>query len=122
MKPDPTKRQAVIRITVKDGQIKEFYERELILKEGTIGELIVPAYAVLNKELLKTAEYRTELEILPKHTRLMVSLDLREPEKVDKNLIKKLIYLDKSETKSPDEIMLGYFAEIILLEPLLLHL
>jgi len=76
MIPDPMRKTVLIPIRIKDGEINFFYGGKLPkLKEGTIGDLVVPSFFVIDKRKLALLERVDTKVFLKKSTSLMVQIN-----------------------------------------------
>jgi hypothetical protein len=75
MIPDPFARTVVLPIRVRAGVVEFFHGGALpALKDGTIGDLVVPSFALEDQRLLAPLSNPLEIPILPKGTRLLAGL------------------------------------------------
>jgi hypothetical protein len=72
---DPLQKTVKIPIRIVGGKPVFFYGGELPrLKEGIIGDLVLPSYAVLDEDKLLHLEEELECAFLPKGTRLLANV------------------------------------------------
>lgn len=72
---DPLEKTVKIPVRIVDGKPVFFYGGDLPkLKEGAIGDLVLPSYAVLDKDKLLHLEEEQECDFLPKGTRLLANV------------------------------------------------
>jgi len=113
--PDKLEKTVKIPVRIVDGQVRYFYGGELPkLREGAIGDLIVPAYAIQEADDLKRLQDEHIEEILP--TGMIVLLGVRIKD-LQEELRK---YISYPEKLFPP-VNCG-FIEIRLVEPLCLRL
>jgi len=105
-----------IPIRIINGQIKYFYGGNLpSIKDGTIGELILPEYSITDYRILNALQSEDKVKILPSGTIIMVSVNRNKvPE--DKAGATKDINVEKLEAINCT------FVEVRLLEDLFLLL
>lgn len=79
--PDKTSKTVHIPVRVKDGDIEYFYEDNTSflkqISDGTIMEIIVPEYALKDKELAKKLSKENEVLILSKGTVLLADMNVK---------------------------------------------
>lgn len=107
--PDKTAKTVRIPVRVKDGEIEYFYEENTSflkkIKDGTIMELIVPEYALQDKELTHKLNTEHEVFFLPKGTVLLADMNVE------------IVSADmKPFVKSPEGFIYSHGFEIELLE------
>lgn len=74
------------------GKIEYYYGKKLPkLKDGVIGELILPAYAVEDKKFLENISKEVIVDFLPSGTKLFVEINVKYFEKIDEDLQKFII-------------------------------
>ena len=79
MIPDSLKKNVLIPVKIVKGQPHFFYGGELPkLAEGTIGDLIVPSYSVIDKKKLTLLEREETKVFIPKPQTLMVQISPKE--------------------------------------------
>ena len=79
--PDEQEKTAKIPIQVRDGQIQFYFDDSLPdLKEGIIGELVVPYYAVLDPKARKLFSEERKIPLFKKKTLLYVQLRPETPD------------------------------------------
>jgi len=79
MIPDSLKKTVLIPIKIVKGEPHFFYGGKLPkLKDGTIGDLTVPSYSVIDKEKLTLLERETNKVLIPESTHLMVQISPKE--------------------------------------------
>jgi hypothetical protein len=113
MIPDPVEKRVVLPVRCRAGAIEFFYGGPLpTLEEGTIGELVVPMFALKNQSLLSALNGPSDVELFPERTTLLAGL---RPEREIPLL---------PEPFRDDKLPLGFhgFAEIVLQQPLVLRL
>lgn len=108
--PDPYARTVRLPVRIVDGRPAFFYGDGKLpkLKEGTVGDLILPAYAVLDERARDDLELEVEEQALPRGTRLLARVT--RPAGEDGVVV---LRADQVEDERP-----GAFVEIVLLEPL----
>ncbi len=75
MIPDPFARTVVLPVRVKAGMVEFYYGGALpALKDGTVGDLVVPSSALQDQELLAPLSNPLDVPILPKGTHLLAGL------------------------------------------------
>ncbi len=114
MIPDPLEKTVLIPTRIRKGKVEFFYGGPLPeLKDGVVGDLKVPRYAVLDKAVLKKLEMEDAAEIRPTGARLGALINIKETIEDDK-----MKYFIK-----PDSVYVqGWLVEIALTEPLKLRL
>ena len=79
MIPEPLKKTVLIPIKIVKGEPHFFYGGKLPkLKDGTIGDLTVPSYSVIDKKQLALLERETNKVFIPESTPLMVQISPKE--------------------------------------------
>lgn len=104
--------ERTVRIPVKvvNKQLKYFYGGDLPeLKEGVIGELILPEYSVKDKRFLEVSQKEEKIEVLPERSIIMVAVNNQNSPDDKKS------YLKTIKAYPPTSYA---FVEIILCEPL----
>jgi hypothetical protein len=107
---DPYAKTVRIPVRIVDGQPAFFYRDGKLpkLNEGTVGDLIVPAFAVLDMHVREDLELEVEEQALPQRTRLLASVS--RPAREDG-----VVTLEADEVADSRP---GAYVEIVLLEPL----
>lgn len=114
MIPDRFEKSVRIPVKVVNGEMKFFYGGDLPkLKEGTIGDLIVPSYAISDKRQLELLQMEKSEVFLPKGSALMVHIQLENLTDISKEL--RQFFIDSSEI---DQLVGGYFIPVVLETPL----
>ena len=109
MIPDALAKTVLLPVRIRDGKVEYFYGGELpSLRDGTIADLVVPAYALVNQQLIGALANELAFSVLPKRSRLLVGL---KPEPAGAPLIDRV-----GKDQMPHEF--GWFAEVILEEQL----
>ncbi|MBF0238126.1 MAG: hypothetical protein HQM12_10495 [SAR324 cluster bacterium] len=73
--PDKLKKTVKIPVKIVDGEIIFFYgDKTPKLKDGTIGELILPDYALLDNNLKSNLQQKKNIQMLEKGVTLMVNM------------------------------------------------
>lgn len=81
-----------IPVRYTKGKIEYYYGKKLPkLKDGVIGELILPAYAVEDKKFLENISKEVIVDFLPSGTKLFVEINIKYFEKIDEDLQKFII-------------------------------
>ena len=92
---DSLNKTVSIPVRYTSGKIEYFYGGKLPkLKDGVIGELILPAYAVEDKKFLENISKEVIVDFLPSGTKLFVEINIKYFEKVDEAL-KKFVITDR---------------------------
>jgi len=79
MIPDPSKKNVLIPIKMIKGEPHFLYGGELPkLAEGTIGDLIVPSYSVIDKQKLSLLELEETKVFIPKPETLMIQVSPKD--------------------------------------------
>jgi hypothetical protein len=76
----PDKLAKTVRIPVKvvDGKLAYFYDRPVpLLKPGAIGEVVLPAYAVLNRDALQLLQAEQEILLFDAGTTLFLGMKMQ---------------------------------------------
>lgn len=113
---DADSQKVKIPIRITNGEIKYYYGGDLpVLKDGIIGDLTIPEYGVQDETFLKTLQFEEFVELFPNGTTIYVVV-------VDgQGLIMSRTIADKINSEFP--MPSSYkFIEVILKEPLKLHL
>jgi hypothetical protein len=123
MKPDPLDRTVRIPIKIIDGRVEFLYGGSILdfVKDGSCGDLIIPAFAVKDKEKLKSLNSEKRIELLPTDTRLFVSMKLPERDCGDTAKKEYLEHIRKTYG-APEFHDLEVFADFIIKESLKIHL
>lgn len=109
MIPDPLAKTVLLPVRIRAGKVEFFYGGPLpALKENTIADLIVPAYALANQQLIGALANELAFSVLPKRSRVLVGL---RPECPGLPLINRV-----GKDRMPFEF--GWFGEVILEEEL----
>ncbi len=120
MIPSPDKATVVVRVKVENGEIREFYGRKLSLKEGTVGELIVPRFAISDPKMKGDLANKKDMEIIPKDTKLLINM---VPPEKDIEETKKKYLIDTNTIKTSfGAVSKGFLVESIVETPLILQL
>lgn len=84
---DSLNKTVFIPIRYANGKIEYFYGGKLPkLKDGVIGELILPTYAVEDKKFLENISKEVIVDFLPSGTKLFVEINVNNFEKLDEVL------------------------------------
>lgn len=88
-----------IRVPVRlvDGVWEFFYGGGLLVKNGTIGELILEKYTIEDHELLARLQRKSEYKILEVNTELRVALTIKPFSQIEDNLKKLLFTMNANE-------------------------
>jgi len=114
MIPDPYEKKVLIPVKIVDGKVEYFYGGPLPeLKEGTIGDLLIPRYAVLNNNVLELLEKEEAVELLPLGSHLRALVTIRNELASDQTK-----YFIRAENIQQT----GYLVQIVLKETLKLRL
>ncbi len=81
MIPDPQKKTVKIPIRIVDGQIEYFYGGELPKIKNVIGDLVMPAFALLDPEQAEELCHEDVSEMLPAGAELMINVNVDTPGK-----------------------------------------
>jgi len=108
-----------IPVHIVNGKIEYYYEDGLIpeIKDGTICELIVPAYSLKDKKLREKLSQEKRMKLLDKGHKLYVHMSYKDSPVINKELNQ---YLD-SAIKLFGRKDEGFFVEVILEEELQLQ-
>jgi hypothetical protein len=112
MIPDPLEKRVSLAVRIHSGGVELLDGEQLpAIKDGTIGELLVPAFAIKDERLLSHLSYRFDVEVLNAGTRLLAGL---RPERTVPAI---------SEAFRHDRLPMDFpaFAEIIIQKPLRLY-
>jgi len=113
MIPDPIKKNVLIPIRILKGEPHFLYGGELPkLAEGTIGDLIVPRYSVIDKQKLSLLELEETKVFIPKPATLMVQVSPKDKDAQKPGIMKLPLYPYKN----------GLFVKIVLEEDLNINL
>jgi hypothetical protein len=115
MIPDPLEKTVLIPVKIVEGKVEFFYGGPLpVLKEGVVGDLRVPRYAVLDEAVLEKLEMGETVEIIPAGGRLGALINIKDSisDEIRKYLIEPKGIFDGQ----------GQLIEIVLQEPLRLRL
>ncbi|MBX3295771.1 MAG: hypothetical protein KF762_08670, partial [Acidobacteria bacterium] len=63
--PDPLKKTVNIPIRIVDGQVRYFYGGELPKLKNVVGDLVIPAFALLDPEQAEDLSHEDVSEMLP---------------------------------------------------------
>jgi hypothetical protein len=122
MIPDPIQRTVKIPVKIVKGQVQFFYAGSLSEFVGdSIGDLVIPAHAIKNKEKLKALTSEKLVAAQPADTRLLVSLRLPTPRSPDKRKQEYLNHVSKT-CGIPQFHGREVFADFIIRELLMIHL
>ncbi len=72
--PDPIKKTVKIPIRIVDGQVRYFYGGELPKLKNVVGDLVIPAFALLDQEQAKELSHEDVSEMLPAGSELMINV------------------------------------------------
>lgn len=109
---DSLEKTISIPVKVINGKIEYFYEGELPeLKDGVIGDLILPSYSVKDENFLNTINCEEVVPFIEKNSKLYVYINIEDKSKLSNELLKYII-------KSKGEL----FIEIELLDELQIKL
>ncbi len=73
--PDPFSKIVKIPIEIKNGKVEFYFEGSLPeIKDGTLGDLFVPAYAVKNEKIIILLSEERNIPLLKKGTELFVQI------------------------------------------------
>jgi hypothetical protein len=93
MIPDPYKKTIKIPVRVNNGKLEFFYGGKLPkLSDGTIGDLIVPSYALKDERKVKLLDREIEIKLMPAGTILMARMDPKGDDHKKKGIQYKLTY------------------------------
>ena len=110
MIPDRFEKSVRIPVKVVNGEMKFFYGGDLPkLKEGTIGDLIVPSYAISDKRQLELLQMEKSEVFLPEGSTLMVHVQPKNLFEINEELRK--FFFSSSEI---DQSVGGYFTPVVL--------
>jgi arginyl-tRNA--protein-N-Asp/Glu arginylyltransferase len=74
--PDPQKKTLKIPIKIVNGQVQYFYGGELPEMANAIGELVIPAFALLDQEQAEELSHEGSSEMLPSGSELMINVNV----------------------------------------------
>lgn len=84
--------KVTIPVKVVNGKLEYFYGGTLPeLEDGVIGELVLPIFAVKDKKFIQTISREEIVDLLPKGTKLFVSMRIDDFATIDPELEKLLI-------------------------------
>jgi hypothetical protein len=112
MIPDPLEKRVSLTVRIHSGGIELLGGEQLpAIKDGTIAELLVPAFAIKDERLLSHLSHRLDVEVLNAGTRLLAGL---RPERTLPAI---------SEAFRHDRLPMDFpaFAEMIIQRPLRLY-
>lgn len=90
---DSSNKTISIPVRFVKGKIEYFYGGKLPkLKDGVIGELILPSYAVEDKKFLVNISKENIVDLLPSGTKLFVEININNFEEIDEVLKQFVIY------------------------------
>jgi len=113
--PDPFSKMIKIPIEIKKGNVEFYFEGPLPeLKDGTLGDLIIPAYAVTNSNLRNLLSEERKIPLLKKDTILFVQVSASTRDN-------KIIEYEADPEESGIKIKMN-FVPIVIEEPLYLYL
>ena len=113
--PDPFSKMIKIPIEIKKGNIEFYFEGPLPeLKDGTLGDLLIPAYAVTNSNLRKLLSEERKIPLLKKDTILFVQVSAP-------TLDNKIIEFEAIPEEYGIKVKIN-FVPIVIEEPLYLYL
>lgn len=121
--PDKFAKTVRIPVRVSKGNVTFFYGGSLpIMEDNIIGDLVVPAYAIKDPEILKKLSQETIKNVLPSGTILLVEFHPKDFDNLDANTEHHFRetfrrYLQKDSENAFFQIRGGY-SEVILKEPL----
>jgi hypothetical protein len=117
--PDSGEKRVQIPVQIVEGQVVFFYGGPLpALREGTMGELFVPAYAVVDQKWKKLLDGQTRQMIAGVGEALWVQVVVPEAAKIDKKLRDHLVADER-----PLRLVAGrYLVKVLLLADLVLRL
>lgn len=72
--PDPLKKTVNIPIRIVDGQVRYFYGGELPKLKNVVGDLVIPAFALLDPEQAEDLSHEDVSEMLPAGSELMINV------------------------------------------------
>lgn len=79
--PDKLSKTFRIPIRIKDNTLKFFYKDDIdlltLIKDGTIGEIIIPTFAVTDKDKVRKLSKEVKLLFFPKNTTLFVRMIIK---------------------------------------------
>lgn len=111
--PDPLKKTVKIPVRLVDGQVQYFYGGELPKITDTIGDLVIPAYALVDQAEKDRLSFEDVSELLPDGSILMINV------RVDQFSDGVLTGRRNPKEKLPNASKEGY-VRVSLLEPLML--
>jgi hypothetical protein len=113
MIPDPFSKTVVVPVRIRNGRVEFFYGGDLPgLEEGTIGDLVVPAFALRDQALVGPLSNFLDVPVLPAGSVLLAGL---RPTAAHPGLL-----TERGRGRLPLDY--GAFGEIELLEPLELRI
>jgi hypothetical protein len=116
--PDTLEKKVQIPVSIVDGQVVSFYGGPLpALREGTMGELVVPVYSVSDRKWLEVLDGQTKQVIAGVGEALWVQVNVPALSKIDEKLKKHLVADER-----PLQLVAGrYQVKILLLADLVLR-
>lgn len=72
--PDPIKKTVKIPIRIVDGQVRYLYGGELPKLKNVVGDLVIPAFALLDREKAEELSQEDVSEMLPAGSELMINV------------------------------------------------
>jgi len=115
---DRLKKTVRIPVKVIDGKVQYVLGGNLpSLREGTVGDLIVPAHCVLDQTAIKVMNQKRKVEFLPSKTIVMAHIKPDSLNSKKEGLIP--LYMKEIHVYPPQ--VEGHFASIELQEPLYLR-
>ncbi len=76
--PDPSKKTVKIPVKVVNGQVQFFYGGVMPKISDTVGDLVIPAYALINQTDGDNLSYEDVSELLPKGSVLLINVRVDE--------------------------------------------